>query len=310
MGRRGAYKPKLLEAFNPDKGHVYSRYYKPHKDGTLPENRKFIPAVATDNPHISEDYIEQLRNSDPITRERLLFGNFEYDDDPSILVRNDAFEDLFTNTVDTTGKYITADIARFGKDTTRIGYWEGMKLMKVYTLTKTGIPETAEKIKMVANEHCVPYSCIIADEDGVGGGVVDILKGIKGFMGNSVPFHIWDSRQMKQVPANFGNLRHQCFFRMAEEINNHRMAIADESIREILREDLTSVRQKHVDTDGKLKIISKDEMKELIGRSPDLADMVNMRMFFLFKPQDQLRKIEVKAQSILRRRRNVVNQSY
>ena len=39
--------PKILETFNPDKWHVYSRYYKPYKTNTLPNYRQFVPALAT-----------------------------------------------------------------------------------------------------------------------------------------------------------------------------------------------------------------------------------------------------------------------
>ncbi len=71
--------PKILETFNPDKGHVYSRYYKPWKDGQLPPHRQFIKALPTDNPYTTEEYLNQLRTADKITTERLLYGNFEYD---------------------------------------------------------------------------------------------------------------------------------------------------------------------------------------------------------------------------------------
>ena len=44
---------KMLETFNPDKGHVYTRYYKPHKNRIEREHIKFIPALPKDNPHPS-----------------------------------------------------------------------------------------------------------------------------------------------------------------------------------------------------------------------------------------------------------------
>lgn len=72
LGRRGTIKPKLLETFNPSKNHVYKRYYKPSVDNSLPNHRVFIRALATDNPFTTEAYLEQLRNSDKITKERLL----------------------------------------------------------------------------------------------------------------------------------------------------------------------------------------------------------------------------------------------
>ena len=42
--------PKLLLSCNPAKNWVYGDFYKPWREGTLPEYRAFIPALVTDNP--------------------------------------------------------------------------------------------------------------------------------------------------------------------------------------------------------------------------------------------------------------------
>jgi hypothetical protein len=73
----------------------------------------FIPSLATDNPHLSPDYIAQLERSDEITRQRLLYGNFDYDDTNSKLFRTDEVMDMFTSIVDRTGtNYLSVDVAR------------------------------------------------------------------------------------------------------------------------------------------------------------------------------------------------------
>lgn len=308
LGRRGECKPKILETFNPDKGHVYSRYYKPFKEGKLPNHRKFIPALATDNPYTTKEYIDQLKNSDKVTKERLLFGNFEYDDDPSVLVNTDAFEDLFTNTVNRFGKFMSVDVARFGKDKTAIGLWNGLELTKVYIYEKYGLDQLADVIKTLASNEQVPFSHIIIDEDGVGGGLVDMLRGVKGFMSNSVPFEMWDTREFKFIKPNYQNLKAQCYFTLADMINNHKIACRDVSIKELLREDLSVIRQKNQDSDGKLAIISKDEMKEIIGRSPDVSDMMMMRIYFEFKKPKEAMNIELRARAMINKRNFSINQ--
>ena len=53
--------PKILYSCNPAKNWVYNDFYKPSKNGTLPPNKAFIQALATDNPFISEHYIESLK---------------------------------------------------------------------------------------------------------------------------------------------------------------------------------------------------------------------------------------------------------
>jgi hypothetical protein len=56
--------------------------------------------------------------------------------------------------------------------------------------------------------------------------------------------------------------------------------VNDESIKENIRQDLSWIKRKDPDRDGKLYVISKDEIREAIGRSPDIGDTLMMRMFF------------------------------
>ena len=283
LGRRGTIKPKLLETFNPSKNHVYKRYYKPSVDNSLPNHRVFIRALATDNPFTTEAYLEQLRNSDKITKERLLNGNFEYDDDPNALIDTEAIYDLFTNTITSTeNKYLTADIARYGQDKTVIYCWRGLEVYKAYYYDKQGLDVTAQKIKEIVATEQIPYSHVIVDEDGVGGGVVDMIKGVKGFIANTRPFDLQEMRFGNKVPANFSNLKTQCYFKLADLINTHKIAVKidDGYVRNMITEELQYVKQKDNVSDGKLMLMAKSEVKELLGHSPDFSDALMMRMYF------------------------------
>ena len=273
-----------LETFNPNKGHVYNDYYKPWKDNTLPSYRAFVRALPGDNPHLPKAYLDNLARSDKATKERLLFGNFDYDDDPTSLFNLDACYDLYTNTIkEDKTRYITADIARYGKDKIVIGVWEGLNLIKIETYKQIGLDETAQQIKTLAQTFQVPFSQIIADEDGVGGGVIDILRGIKGFMGGTSPMEAWNHMLNKMDRANFKNLRHQCYFKLSDVVNKHEMKITDETGKGELIEELGVMKRKSEIAEGKLEIIPKDDIKILLGRSPDYADMLMMRMYFEFK---------------------------
>lgn len=278
---------KFLETFNPDKGHVYSRYYKPFKKGEEAKSTKFIQALPKDNPSPEvETYISNiLATGSQITKERLIFGNFEYDDDPTTLMRFDAIQDLFTNTVDRDEKrYIVADIARYGGDRSVIAVWYGNECIELIIKEKRGVDQIAQDIRETAVKHQIPFSNIIADEDGIGGGVVDILRGIKGFMAQSTPF----PNLATGNPDNFANLKAQCAYKLADLVNNHKIAIRNISPenKELLIQELEQIKTKDADKDGKLKIMPKDEVKERIGRSPDIADTFIMRMYFEYmKPR-------------------------
>lgn len=49
----------------------------------------FIPALVGDNPLVSQDYVDNLKKSDKTTVERLLNGNFDYDDSDTRLIPDD-----------------------------------------------------------------------------------------------------------------------------------------------------------------------------------------------------------------------------
>ena len=47
-----------------------------------------------------------------------------------------------------------------------------------------------------------------------------------------------------------------------------------------IKEELEMVKNRSMDTDDKLAVLRKDEIKEFIGRSPDFTDTLMMREYF------------------------------
>lgn len=283
MNREFKLPSKQLLTFNPKKNWLYSTIYKPFKEGTLPDDWAFIQSLYSDNPYTAEEYGKNLSGiKDKALKERLMFGNWEYDDDPSVLIDYDAITDLFSNTVEpSTQRYISADIARYGGDKIVMMVWEGLKVTRVLVKNKQGIDTTANDIRTLSRENMVPYSNIIVDSDGIGGGVEDILTGIKGFTAQNAPMDDPNTHRKE----NYRNLKAQCYFRLAEYINNHKIAIEtdDSKVMESIKEELEQVRRADVDNDGKLALISKEDVKAILGRSPDFADALMMRMVFEYK---------------------------
>lgn len=273
--------PTTLITGNPKKNWTYNEFYKPWKEGTLPNNKVFIQALYNDNKYTADSYGTQLSQlSDIKLKQRLMLGNWEYDDDPDALMRYDDINDLFTNTVDKGDKFITCDVARFGHDKAVIMVWEGLRVIYIKTIDKCGIDKLEIELKKIAQDYQVPYSRIIADEDGVGGGLVDNMRGIKGFVGNSIPLE----EQNKKV--NFKNLRSQCYYKLADYVRNHKIAISTDNIliKDTILEELEQIKGEAIDSDQKLRVIAKDKIKEVLGRSPDYSDTLMMRMWFELKP--------------------------
>jgi len=287
LNRDLGIRPTIAITGNPKKNWTYNEFYKPWKTNVLPDNHAFIQALYTDNPHTAEEYGKQLASiSDKATKERLMYGNWEYDDDPSTMISYDNIIDLFTNNIiPKEDRYIIADIARYGKDSTTITLWKGLNLVKVMRKFKQGLETTENDIKNLAFEEKVPYSHILIDEDGIGGGVVDHLQGVKGFVANT--------RQVFQGSQyeNYKNLKTQCAYMLADKVNNHEIKVStqDEKIKELIIEELEQLKRKDADKEGRLEIEPKDHIKEMIGRSPDILDNFIMRMLFeIQKPSSQV----------------------
>lgn len=266
--------PRTLEMFNPDKGHVYTRFYLPYKEGRETVKSKFIKALPTDNPDPAvKIWIKnQMELASEITIQRLIHGDFEYDESKDRLIESDAINDYFTNAhvLEGTG-FITADIARMGRDSTMIRVWKGLRVIERVEIFKSKITETAAAIKLLSVKYSIPMSRTIVDEDGVGGGCRDILN-CHGFIANSKPIGL----------TNYANLKAQCTFLMAKLINERKVYEPLNNVGLItrIRQEMDWVRELGIDSDGKRRVIPKLEVKEAIRRSPDDWDSIMMRGYF------------------------------
>ena len=167
--------------------------------------------------------------------------------------------------------YLTIDVARKGKDKTVFRVWHGWACISREEMPKSLTTEIVSRAKVLQAQYSITNSQTIADEDGVGGGVVDFL-GCYGFVNNS-------KAKFKQ---NYSNLKSQCSVEMAKKIQA-REAVElcnDPHIQNLVTEEMEQVKYDKVDQDGKLSIIPKDKVKERIGRSPDDWDSIMMRYFF------------------------------
>ena len=263
--------PKLLMTCNPSKNWVYTQYYRPSKEGKQKKYRKFIQSLVDDNEYISKYYKTQLETLDELSKQRLLFGNWEYDATNDSLIDYDAILNLFSQKGVMGSKYISCDVARFGSDKTIIMYWEGLYIKKIRTLLKSAVNDVVDEVRQIQQDNQVPLRNIIIDEDGVGGGAKDYLR-CQGFVNNARPIKA----------ENYQNLKTQCYYKLADLINKAQIGIScnDINVKNNIIEELEQVRTKDADKDNKLQMIPKDTIKGIIGRSPDYSDAMAMRMYY------------------------------
>lgn len=267
--------PTLSITGNPKRNWTYNNFYLPWKNGTLPADTKFIQSLYKDNPYTAKEYEKQLSDvKDKSTKERLMFGNWDYENDPNIMIDSDDINNIFDNIYVTGGvKYIVADVARYGSDRAIIGVWDGFKLIDYIVFDISATTQVQNAINAMRMKYNVQLTNIVVDEDGVGGGVVDTLR-CKGFVNNSKPSN-----------SNYQNLKAECGYKLAEMIHNIWIEkdLPDTEI-ESIKEELSMLRTYEADKDGKLRIMPKEKIKEKIGRSPDWLDMFTMRMYFEVYP--------------------------
>jgi hypothetical protein len=282
--------PKMLITCNPARGWLYQDYYKPFVAGALRPDAAFVQALLADNqnPEFVKTYEAQLMKLDAISRQRLLAGDWDYADDELALF---AFPDLIAAVRPASQNherwFLTIDVARFGQDATAIGLWQGLDLVKVRMFQKQDLMTSATILKQLMKEYKVGPGAVLIDADGVGGGLVDQVLGAKGFMAQHQPI-----KQKGKTPA-YATLKAQCYYQLAQVFADRVITINPalqqqlfdgKPIIERLFEELLAVRRARQQDEGKLGINKKSEMKALLGRSPDLADMLMMRMLFELQP--------------------------
>lgn len=289
--------PSLLETGNPKKNWTYHLFYKPWTKGTLPDDMHFIQALHRDNQYGEASYALTLDHiKDETTRARLRDGNWEYEDDPAALINYAAIADLFSNTTDDSDdedaeRYMTVDVARKGKDKTVVTLWRGWHAFKILYKEKQDTRVTAEWIKGLAEDYEIAYSHICIDEDGVGGGVVDNVRGVRGFLANASAVETLEEED-DDVPEQkkaFANIKTQCAYHLANRVNRHEASVRtkDEQVREWLAADLEQIKEQNIDDDGKRQLVPKAEVSIILGRSPDFGDTFLMRAVFDLKPPKQ-----------------------
>ena len=268
--------PKLFMSCNPTKGWLYEEFYKRWKESKLPSHAKFIPALVTDNPFVSKHYIKQLSNLDEQSKQRLLFGNWEYASENN-LFKFDFLLDAFQEVKDSgSEKFMSLDIAR-KNDKTVVFVWDKLNVIDLFYCDNTNFNTQIDKIKELKEKYKVSDKNCIVDSDGIGSPITDIINAVE-FHNNGKPFN----------DENYNNIKSQLYFKLSECFNENKIKISsnlfdiDEQMKII--SEIECHRQEDIDKDGKVKITPKDKVKQILGRSPDFADALMMRMWFEFKP--------------------------
>ena len=244
-----------------------------------------------DNPHIDRFEIEKAKKELDLDTYRQEFLA-EYLDNAGSLFKYDALIDVFSNTITKrSGKYLIVDIADDGSDKTIFSFWDDLEEYRREEFERLNTERIINQIREYASQDKIPYSHIAVDAVGVGAGVASssLLDGIIGYKSSYQA--IKTDTNIVRLPnvgyvktvsliTDYKNLRSQCVFTLADLINNHKIASRITGrFKENIIEEL-SVYQDVSTGDGKRMATQKEDVKEIIGRSPDHSDTWIMRMYF------------------------------
>jgi len=151
-------------------------------------------------------------------------------------------------------------------------------------------------ISKMAQKHGVENRHICYDSDGVGSYIDGFIRGAVPFNGGSAPYPVTDTASGRLIKENYFNLKTQCYYRTGDRVQRGEMRISPDvavkmydqaqTIRQRFMFERKAIQRSKSDKDGKLRIVSKDDMKiKLGGDSPDLLDMFMMREVFELKPK-------------------------
>ena len=244
-----------------------------------------------DNPHVLDSEIDKAKDE-------LAFDTFqqeymaEYIDHQGALFNYSALVDVFSNSVKRTkDKYLIVDVAGDGSDSIVFSLWEGLVEYKRVSYERLNASSIKDKIREVAQAERVPFSHILVDAVGVGEHLPHdpLLDGIVGYKSSFAAIktdtdivrlpNVHYTNEAK-LTSDYKNLRSQCVFTLANLVNNHKIASEVEGQgKEKILEELP-LYQDASKGDGKRFATPKEEVKEMLGRSPDDSDTWIMRMYF------------------------------
>lgn len=248
-----------------------------------------------DNPHIPREEIEKAKTELDNATFRQEY-EAEYVDNQGSLFKYDALVDVFSNTITKeNAKYLIVDIADDGTDKTKFSFWEGLEEYRREEFERMNTETIIAKIREYASQDRIPYSNIAVDAIGVGAGVASSsqLDGIIGYKSSYSAIktdtdivrlpNVGYLPDAKALTSDYKNLRSQCVFTLSDLVNNHKIASkVTGRMKENVIEELATYQDASTG-DGKRMATQKEDVKAIIGRSPDDSDTWIMRMYFVLR---------------------------
>lgn len=252
----------------------------------------FYQGLISENTALLENnagYVGSLAASGGKNAQALLEGNWNADpeEDERAPITSEAARTVFTNDPQINPeKWVTVDLADYGKDNLVAFAWNGFHITDILILTKSTPRQNAEKTRIFAQENGVAESHIIFD--GTSGRYFnDYIPDAICYYSSKQSFGMY----YNQAPT----VKDMCYLRLVKMINDGYITMSEKVSRQNyihqeihhsitvgveFMEECSVVRFKELPNGGK-KLLSKIEMNKRLGRnrSMDVLDPCAMRMY-------------------------------
>lgn len=277
----------------------------------------FIPGSVYENKKLLEKdptYLGNLMAQDESEKNRLLHGNWKAGASNQDLFLKHLIDNSFTSIIPEPNNklYLTCDHARFGRDLCVIVTWRGWRTLRIDILPMS---DTNDVVKVILRCRTIwrplPASQMIVDQDGIG--VKDYFQCHlfqSGATATPPPPSKTPGAVQNPTPE-YQNKRAQVYYKFSEMMEQNLVHIdlneiylwtkgpnngqllepirvseikikgKTHQIKQLITDDLRSVRRFKKDNEGKKRITPKEQQKNVLGgRSPDFGDALAMRAEF------------------------------
>lgn len=241
--------------------------------------RAFVRSLVLDNPFVSRNYIETLKNAPPAERKRLYEGSWDVDDADYMLFPSLKLDRALRSAVTSNRLVLGVDVSDGGKDSTRAVVLDNGVATEIIEIPidPTSPVDPAEQVALgvikIAQQRKIKPSDVGIDGVGVGAGTRAILRSkgwaIKVFEGGASP-----------TEPGYQDLRAEQYWKTSQDMGSGEIGIYVEcNDLDELREELRP--HQYTNDDKIIRVTPKTprngtgtgkSVKEILGRSPDRAD--------------------------------------
>lgn len=249
-------------------------------DNKLP-GHFFVPALHSDNPHLPPSYADTLRNA--FRYNKALLAAYLEGDWYSLQAENSLISTQQLNVLresiihpKETRRIIVCDPS-LGGDECVIKFMENYATKEMEILHERDTMKIAGHMVVMAERNKCPNYAV--DIIGIGQGIGDRLREMN--PKNNVQF-LSSAERMDPAYATGVNLRAEMAWYYMQKVIDRKIPYPED---EETRRQLLAQRFKVVNSNGKVIMLPKEEIKKRIGRSPDRADCEIMGVWAIDKTE-------------------------